>query len=275
MIEEYEKYPNNDISKLIFYYPQEGGESVARKLVFLENIAIQESRKTKYTQYTPLGNNGNFFVFMGSESRQFKLSFNLTLPHIMRTIPVKELPKKSLTSITKQDYFVNSKYDFESEKKHEVSLNDYISKFDERSRPSASLLSELGISIEEFNSDMYSNTGIRKRALWQVLYCINLIRTSVMTHSKRSYLGPPIARLSHGILYDNVPCIVENYNIAHDEPSGYDKETLLPNVLKVRMDLTEVRIRGRNFSPKESGDFVPGWDSIVEDGFSTIDPTHS
>jgi hypothetical protein len=122
-------------------------------------------------------------------------------------------------------------------------------------------------------NELYTNTGDRRRALYQVMYCINLIRTSVMTHSKKSYLGPPVVRLSHGMLYDNIPCVVTSYGISHDESAGYDRDTLLPNVIKVKMDLSEVRLRGRNFNPKTDGDFVPGWDSIINDSFSTIDPT--
>jgi len=268
----------HELSKLVFSYANEGGVTVERKLGFLENTTVTESRKNKFTRYTPLGNNGDFFVFMGSESREFKLQFNLTLPHIMQYIIVKDAPSKSPIEVTKESYLLGGKQKTLINDSR-TNINALIKSFDDSFFQRLNT-AETFIENNQQNSvdnivlnELYTNTGDRRRALYQVMYCINLIRTSVMTHSKKSYLGPPVVRLSHGMLYDNIPCVVTSYGISHDESAGYDRDTLLPNVIKVKMDLSEVRLRGRNFNPKTDGDFVPGWDSIINDSFSTIDPT--
>ena len=64
-----------------------------------------------------------------------------------------------------------------------------------------------------------------------VFIWLNLIRGSVLNNSTNTLLGPPIARLNHGNMYNNVPCLVEDYSIKILEDSGYEVQTLTPRPL--------------------------------------------
>ena len=270
-----------ELSKLTFYYNAGEGEPHVRTLGFLENVDIRESVSTNYVDYTPIGSNGSFFVYMGAKSRKLDLSFNLTLPLIQEYITVRDDESVAGNSVTKDSYFdqessdksINDLY-----KNNFTVIQDYdnhhLSRLNTDERDLLRTVAEsLGYS-DEFDYIGYDNNSDRKRALYKVMYCINLIRTSTMTHSKKPFLGPPIARLSHGILYQDVPCIVESYSLGHDENAGYDQNTMMPRVITVKMSLKEVRLKGKYFDPRKSeGDFMPGWDSIIEDGFTTVDPT--
>jgi hypothetical protein len=256
-------------SRLDFHYPNGNGDTTTRTLGFLENVDVTEKRKTNYTKYNPIGNNGQSFVFTGSDSRSLQLSFNLTLPHIMRYVQLKDKMDNSSEDITIESYNITP----------EAAGGGAIGN---------SLFSNILNRTQDFNNDFInniinsdtydqilqvgSNEDSRLRAIAQVMYCINLIRTSLLTHSQKAYLGPPVVRLHHGLLFQSIPCVVENYSIEIDQLAGYDLETLLPNRLKINMSLLEVRIRGRAFVPKSDGDYVPGWDSVINSNYSTIDP---
>ena len=121
----------------------------------------------------------------------------------------------------------------------------------------------------------------RVRSIYQVMYWVNLIRSCVLTHSKRPYLGPPIITLTHGIMFMTVPCICTSYTIDNDEEAGYDPITLLPRRIKISLSLREVRLRGGDFQPDTAGSskLMPGWDSLYNEdkensqGYPTMDPS--
>ena len=99
---------------------------------------------------------------------------------------------------------------------------------------------------------------------------VNLIRGSVLNNSRNTTLGPPIVRLQHGPMYNNVPFVVSDYNISIDDRMGYELETLTPKGLNVQMTLKEYRTNGTfNESEIESGDHIAGWEAII--GNNNID----
>ena len=53
------------------------------KIPFFENPTINESKSARLGRYKPIGRNGDLYAFLGSDSRNLSLSFNLTLPHIV------------------------------------------------------------------------------------------------------------------------------------------------------------------------------------------------
>jgi hypothetical protein len=119
----------------------------------------------------------------------------------------------------------------------------------------------------------------RIKSIYQVMYWVNLIRSCVLTNSKRPYLGPPIVTLTHGIMFMNIPCICESYGIDSDEEAGYDPITLLPRRLKITLSLREVRLKGGDFAPDWKDKLLmPGWDSLYDEdkpnaqGYPTMDP---
>ena len=107
-----------------------------------------------------------------------------------------------------------------------------------------------------------------------LVYCwVNLIRASVMNRSDNTTFGPPIVRLTHGPMFNNVPCLVENYSINIVEEAGYELNTLTPKRLEITMDLLESRTGNYGeYVPGalETGDNLTGWESVITE--NAIDP---
>ena len=108
-----------------------------------------------------------------------------------------------------------------------------------------------------------------------IVYWTNIIRSSVVNYSKNPIFGPPIIRLRHGIMYQDVPCICTNYSIDYNEAAGYDLDTLLPRQLRVQLKLEEIRTG--DFSEFDQTDIIKkdnlaGWEAVVEGQAHTMDP---
>jgi hypothetical protein len=102
---------------------------------------------------------------------------------------------------------------------------------------------------------------------------VNLIRGSVLNNSSNATLGPPIVRLTHGAMYNNVPCLLQDYSINIVEEAGYDVATLTPKRLQISLNLIESRTGnfGRfNAGRIEDGDNLTGWESVIST--NNIDP---
>ena len=110
-----------------------------------------------------------------------------------------------------------------------------------------------------------------------IIYWVNIIRSSVVNNTDNPIYGPPIIRLNHGIMYQDVPCICQNYSISHEENAGYDLDTLLPRRLKITMKLEEFRAgdygdfgRGKDADPIKR-DNLAGWEAVISPPYS-MDP---
>ena len=107
-----------------------------------------------------------------------------------------------------------------------------------------------------------------------LVYCwLNLIRATVLNRADNTVYGPPIVRLTHGPMYGNVPCLVENYSVKVIEEAGYEAETLTPKRLEVTLNMVESRTGdfGKYAAGKViSGDNLTGWESII--GNNELDP---
>ena len=107
-----------------------------------------------------------------------------------------------------------------------------------------------------------------------LIYCwVNLIRGAVLNNSRNSLYGPPIVRLTHGPMYNNVPCLMEDYSITIENDAGYESQTLTPKRLNISLNLVEFRTG--NFGNYEAtqvefGDNLTGWESIISN--NDIDP---
>jgi len=101
---------------------------------------------------------------------------------------------------------------------------------------------------------------------------LNLIRATTMNNSKATTQGPPIVRLTHGPMYNNVPFVVNDYNFEVNQQAGYDIQTLTPKEIKISMTLKEFRTPGGTFTASqiEDGDRLAGWEAIIEN--NNIDP---
>ena len=104
-----------------------------------------------------------------------------------------------------------------------------------------------------------------------LVYWINLIRASVVNNSKNPIYGPPVLRLRHGIMFQDIPCICQSYSIDWDEKAGYDLYTLLPRRLNISLKLEELRTGDfGNFDHTKviSKDNLAGWEAVMTEPFS-------
>jgi hypothetical protein len=97
-----------------------------------------------------------------------------------------------------------------------------------------------------------------------------------VNYSKNPIYGPPIIRLRHGILYQDIPCICTDYSIDYNEAAGYDIDTLLPRQLKINLKLEEIRTGDfGEFAPKGNPierDNLAGWEAVVLGETNSMDP---
>tara|TARA_R100000951_G_scaffold115423_2_gene123460 strand:+ start:342 stop:1370 length:1029 start_codon:yes stop_codon:yes gene_type:complete len=76
-------------AKLMFYFPKPsiGDDYFIVEMPFFENVRIRESKKARYQKYSLLSRSSNLYSYLGADSRQLNLSFNMTLPHILDDNP--------------------------------------------------------------------------------------------------------------------------------------------------------------------------------------------
>jgi len=125
----------------------------------------------------------------------------------------------------------------------------------------------LGIASPDENAAALDST-LNLVYLW-----VNLIRASILNNSRSTTLGPPIVRLTHGGMYNNVPCLLDNYSINIVDEAGYDVQTMTPKRLEISLNLIESRTG--NFGAFKAGeiafgDNLTGWESVIEN--NNIDP---
>jgi hypothetical protein len=129
------------------------------------------------------------------------------------------------------------------------------------------LAESLGVSSTSQNVNALNST-INLVYLW-----VNLIRASILNRSDNTTFGPPIIRLTHGGMYNNVPCLLQDYSINIVEEAGYDVQTMTPKRLEISLNLIESRTGnfGRFQAGQiEKGDNLTGWESVIET--NNIDP---
>jgi len=107
-----------------------------------------------------------------------------------------------------------------------------------------------------------------------IIYWVNIIRSSVVNSSSDPVYGPPVIRLTHGLMYQNIPCICTDYTLDWDERAGYDLETLLPRRLNITMNLEEFRTGDfEDFDQNNpiKRDNLAGWEYVVDGPPHTMD----
>ena len=116
---------------------------------------------------------------------------------------------------------------------------------------------------------------LKYRIVDLIIYWTNIVRSSVVNYSKNPIYGPPIIRLRHGILYQDIPCICTSYSIDYNEAAGYDMDTLLPRQLKISLKLEEIRTGDfGEFDTKSiiKKDNLAGWEAVVLGDTHSMDP---
>lgn len=123
----------------------------------------------------------------------------------------------------------------------------------------------------------YSETQqLKYKIIDLIVYWTNIVRSSVVNYTNNPIYGPPIIRLRHGIMYQDVPCICNSYSIDYNEAMGYDIDTLLPRQIKISLKLEEMRTGDfGEFAPKGNPlqrDNLAGWEAVVLGETNSMDP---
>jgi hypothetical protein len=344
-------------AKLVFYFPNpsEGKEHQRVIMPFFENPTIKESKKARFKKFSLISRSSDLYAYTGAESRQFQLSFNMTLPHIIEDHPeiltedfiykgsMSDDPKteqerfkspvaappnvNSMSLAYSQRFWKDSEGLQSSAKQVLLSLSNgglsdvektYIKTLYDLTNndvaesdapptnngymPNPQTLDEVvelsrqGIEPKFWNGPMPiyerippseptvspadaldEQSQLRMKTLDLVMFWVNLIRSSVVNNAQNSIYGPPVVRLRHGLLYQDVPCLCQSYTLSWDEKAGYDLQTLLPRQLKITMKLVEFRTGDFGvFDQNEiiEKDNLAGWEAVLGEPH-TMDPGYN
>ena len=278
-------------------------------LPFYENVRISESQSANYVKYDLLARSSSLYSYAGSPSRRIKLNFNITTPHLLDfakdATPMKYIDGPAVDNkIKAQEDFQVFPDDPEmgagSETwgvpvwEHEGGIRNATAA---RQRYHRALMNkkdpgswdanpkELKNYYEYYwpnpedptHSEIESARGMKKsdeNVLNVLVWWINLIRASTKNNAENVILGPPIIRLNHGPLYNDIPCVCTSYKIDPDNSAGFEKITLLERIIKVSMDLEEIRT-GDLLSEYVPSDIIKmdnnaGWEALIK--HNTTDP---
>lgn len=279
-----------DRSNLRFEFPSEDGDPKRLNIPMMQNCEISESKRANLQEYNLLGRNSTLYSYGGGTSRQFNVRFSITLPHVFDMLSRDPLPSKF-----KNKYFeskdlglfavnlvkgTTDNFNYtKSVKTHADKNKDYYDELTGKKAPQRTLFDTIvngiagGFNINDFVPDPANASKKSLEAINLIMFWVNVIRVGCVNNSSNTTLGPPIIRLNHGVMYNNIPCVMENYNISIDQSAGMDINTLLGKVVNIQLSLNEVRIGNfgtfKPFSQVDS-DNNYGWEAIFDHG--TIDP---
>ena len=251
-------------SRLEFNYPRDaaaGDAFVAVFLPFYENPIISESKSANYAEYDILGRSSSLFAYTSSKARKFKVDLQYTLPHLLQMDMTQSRFKNYFTTTedAKNEFFDIGKPTTVSQTQAQKLFEEYSQVFAD-----VNDASKLLFSVEEFPPQTI-------KCIDTLLFFVNVLRSSVYNNAVNPLQGPPLVRLTHGSMYQSIPCIVRNYDISVDEQAGYHVETLTPNRIKVSIELNEVRAGNFGYFEKATGvsrDNLAGWESVIGEPYS-------
>jgi len=271
-------------SFLVFEFRDENVDKYYSILPFFENISISESQKSNLAVYDLIGRAGNVYGYTGSKSRQFNLSFKMNAVHVEQILRNEGF---SLTDFSvaisnfaskeaqRAAFFLPSNQRSTNSKINQVSVAER--RYNDLQIESSEYLAQRrqGQGKEDDLINLFTIlTTNYKKGIESVLYWLNLVRTSTINNSKNSLYGPPIIRLNHGILYNNVPCICTSFTIRENSKTNYDVPTNFAMYYDVTMSLEEIRSLNDEYVPGNitKGDAVAGWNDFNE--YGTMDPAN-
>ena len=260
----------NSFLEFIFYETK-NTTPTRRYLPFLGDVVISESRKANYIDYTPISRNSSIAYYTGSESRMFKLSYEIS-PNFLIQNPG----------------FVDYIKSFRDVVGSNVGSNDPRKTF----FPNRSVTApQQPISFDRpYGVKKLTEKGVNKTDLLQdtivysfIDYQINLIRASVINNATDPTKGPPVVRLNHGLLYQNVPCICKDYSVEQvyddsNKKNMHTKYKISKNKIQLSLNLQEIRLGNyltTPFDPNTSTDAqdnIVGWEQILNPEYKSLDP---
>jgi hypothetical protein len=281
-------------SKLIFYFPnpdQSEGKFTSIELPFFENINLTENKAARYVTYKLLSRHSDLYGYTGADSRKFRLEFSISIPHLIAEYPnyinldiIKRNVKKKLIT-TPENHFGPTQNNKSSPMQVQKFAEDYREYVKGTDTGSLQNVLENLVSQNTYNSKdavELINTefdrpvdDITKKAVEIVLYWVNIVRSSVVTNAKNPILGPPVVRLTHGVLYQDIPCIVKSYGISQDPAMlTFDLDTLMPNNIDFTLELEEFRAGDFGVFEKNQPikrDNLAGYEAVIFDDNHSMD----
>lgn len=285
-------------SHLTLEFPQSNGRALRAFIPILENPQIEEIKSSNLTDYSLLGRANSVYAYMGSRSREINLTFKFNLLHLMEIdaredlgenfergfklfFNDKELAKAAFAvgvarditggGVTQEQFIGTATTERVLDTPHAQSHRSYYQSLvgiitgqpNFIDNATAFIVSDILGGVDPTSRD-YKQMN---RLVDLVMTWVNLIRATTLNNSTNTTLGPPIVRLTHGPLYNNIPCVVDGYSMRLLDDSGYDVQTLMPRQIEVSLMLKEYRVG--NFgtfkaSKLEDGDNNVGWEAIVE-----------
>jgi hypothetical protein len=318
-------------ANLRFYFPNssEGKRFFVVELPFFENPKIREQKRARLKKYNLISRSSNLYSYLGADSRQLSLEFNITLPHILdehRDLRIDRFEVNVDNPVFEKEKFKSPVAAPPYSKNGSLAYVDRFFKNQSGLKDSANQVlssdwarrgmtgSELNYLQETYGLNQTDDDAVKKainaatgetvgadqtittfdgakssqsqfsigndaflnkmKVIDVVIYWINIIRSSVVNNAQNPIYGPPIIRLRHGVLYQDVPCICNDYSITVDERAGYDLQTLLPRKLQIKLKLEEFRTGdfGEFDQTTQIGkDNLAGWESVLT-GPQTMDP---
>lgn len=137
---------------------------------------------------------------------------------------------------------------------------------------------EFGVKTLRSQTTLLADPTFKYKVIDLVTYWLNIIRSSCSNNTKNPIYGPPIIRLSHGIMYQDIPCICTDFSISYDNSHGFDVDTLLPRVITIEMKLEEVRTGDFGAGSDNyyiTKDNLKGWESVISDPQQSMDPGYN
>lgn len=148
---------------------------------------------------------------------------------------------------------------------------------DQISQNAESVTTEIpNVDFDQQQVEYSESQQLKYKIIDLIVYWTNIIRSSVVNYTNNPIYGPPIIRLSHGVMYQDIPCICSNYSIDYNETMGYDADTLLPRQISISLKLEELRTGDfGEFAPKGNPlqrDNLAGWEAVVLGETNSMDP---
>lgn len=276
-----------DRSYLDFYFPTSTGR---RRVVMWENPEITEARQPRYASQPVLQRNEPVRMFTGADARKVTVRFTYTLPHIAEfwnmaspppgfagSDPARERYAAFLNTQTKATFGNNVRIKtnggavefFNSEtvgpRLYKGSSPGNSENVRGGSNVNPTLNPTWGASIlGGWSTDNVQDVPLLMSAAY-TLFVIDTLRASVVGQEKNNttVYGPPIVRFRHGIVFNEAPFIVKDFNVTYDTKAGYEQRSMLPR--QIRMSVTLEEFRQVNGSHHGDPEFkLPGYDDIVD-----------
>ena len=292
-----------DRSKLIFQFPvpQVGGGKLTVTLPFFENIKITENKRARYQKYDLISRSSQLYTYLGADSRKFTLDFTMSFPHILEEHGGNQT--QYVDFVDSEDPFAHKILfigseggaQFKSKRRIYEKAQQLRQNFANLFNTGDPLTNEALEGVLGFLDDGVTGAlnVVRKltgredivpepplanqhdKIIDLVMYWTNIIRASVLNNGDNPIYGPPIIRINHGILFQNIPCICTNYSIEPIEDGGYDVATLMPRRIRYTLSLEELRAGDfGKFNPatQVEQDNICGWEAVVSSPHQSIDP---